>query len=284
MRTYMTALLLGLLTFPLAARAEQPIVPRGGWFGGLGGSFNSVEFDEDLFARGIGDVFSGNTLVATGAAGGPANPRRATESSLAPAAQLGFFSHFGTGNWLWGGKVFYQHTDVTATTADIAPQAGMLQTVNGPDTFTGNVVIGSYRTRLEHEIAFMPFIGHSFERTYIYLGAGPALFGTHTNIDNAIGFADFNGMRGDVTGTPLNFASSEWVWGGAAQIGLTYFLDRDWFVDVNYTYARSAKFDSNYSGPFASTTFGYDVIGTLFVSPSSRVTDQSVAVFINRRF
>jgi len=66
----------GLLTFSLAARAEEPIVPRGGWFGGLGGSFNSVEFDEDLFARGIGDVFSGTTLVATGAAWSCQSPPR----------------------------------------------------------------------------------------------------------------------------------------------------------------------------------------------------------------
>jgi len=156
MRIWLNALLLGLLTFPLSAQAEEPIVPRGGWFAGLGGSFNSVNFDEDLFASGTGDVFSGKTLVATGAAGGPANPRQDTESTLAPAAQLGFFSHFAASNWLWGGKVFYQHPDATATTTDIAPQAGMLDTVSGPDTFTGNVVIGSYRTRLEHEIAFMP--------------------------------------------------------------------------------------------------------------------------------
>jgi len=160
----------------------------------------------------------------------------------------------------------------------------MLETVSGPDSFTGNVVIGSYRTRLDHEIAFMPFIGHSFARSYVYLGAGPALFATQTKINNAIGFADHNGVRGDVTGTPVNFASSEWVWGGAAQIGLTYYLDHDWFVDLNYTYARSAKFTDNFSAPYASTSQGYDIVGTLYVSPSQRVTNQSFTVFINRRF
>jgi hypothetical protein len=284
MRIWLTALLLWLLTLPLSARAEEPIVPRAGWFVGVGGSFNSVNFDQDMFANGVGKVFSGKTLVATGAAGGPANPRQNTESTLAPEAQLGHFSHFAASNWLWGGKVVYRYVDATATTSDIAPQAGMLKTVSGPDSFTGNVVIGSYRTKLNHEFAFIPFIGHSFARSYVYLGAGPALFGTQTKIDNAIGFADFNGMRGDVTGTPDNFASSEWVWGGAAQIGLSYFLDCDWFLGMNYTYARSAKFKSNFSAPFASTTFGYDVVGTLFVAPSQRVTDQSVSVSINRRF
>ncbi len=91
-------------------------------------------------------------------------------------------------------------------------------------------------------------------------------------------------MRGDVTGTPDNFATSEWVWGGAAQIGFTYYLDHAWFLDLNYTYARSAKFDSNFSAPFTSTNFGYHIFGTLFVDPSQRVTDQSVSLTINRRF
>jgi outer membrane protein W len=284
MRIWLTALLLSLPTFPLSARAEEPIVPQAGWFAGLGGSFNSVNFDQDMFANGVGDVFSGSTRVATGAAGGPANPRQDIESTLAPEAQVGYFAHFAGSSWLWGGKVVYRYVDATATQSDVAPQAGMLQTITGPDSFTGNVVIGSYRTKLDHELAFMPFIGHSFARSYVYLGAGPALFGTQTKIDNAIGFADFNGSRGDVTGTPDNFASSDWVWGGAAQVGATYFLDHDWFLDLNYTYARSAKFKSNFSAPFASSTLGYNVVGTLYVDPSQRVTDQSVSVSFNRRF
>lgn len=286
MRIWLNALLLGLMTFPLSAQAEEPIVPRAGWFAGLGGSFNSVDFEQDLFARGIGDVYSGGTRVATGAAGGPANPRDDTESTLAPEAQLGYFSHFGGSDWMWGGKFVYRYTNATATTVDIAPQAGGLQTLSGTDSFTGNVVIESYRTKLNHQFAFMPFIGHSFDRSYVYLGAGPALFGTQTKIDNAIGFADFNGMRGDVTGTPLSFESTEWVWGGVAQIGVTYYMNHNWFLDLNYTYARSAEFKSNFSGPFSSTTFGYGykAVGTLFVTPSQRVTDQAVSITINRTF
>jgi len=59
-------------------------------------------------------------------------------------------------------------------------------------------------------------------------------------------------------------------------------MDHNWFMDLNYTYARSAKFKSNFSAPFASTTFGYDVVGTLYVAPSQRVTDQSVSVSIGK--
>lgn len=284
MRIWLNVLLLCLLSFPLSARAEEPVVPRAGWFAGLGGSFNSVDVDQDLFAAGVGKVYSGSTLVAIGGAGGPADPRQHTELTLAPEAQIGYFAHFDTSDWLWGGKVLYRYVNATARTSDIDPQTGALKTLSGPDSFTGNVVIGSYRTKLDHLFAFMPFIGRSFDRSSVYLGAGPALFGTQTNIDNAVGFADVNGMHGDATGAPVNFATSQWVWGLAAQIGLTYFLDRDWFLDLNYTYSRSAKFKSSYAASFTSMPAGYYDVGALFVDPSQRVTDQSVGVSINRRF
>lgn len=264
--------------------ARESVVPSSSWFVGLGGSFNTVDFDQDMYAAGTGDVYEGDTLVAVGQASGPANPRHGNELTLAPAAQLGYFAHLGASNWMLGAKFLYQYSAATASTRDIVPQYGTLDTIDGPDTFTGNVVIGSYRTRLNHEIAFMPFVGHSFARSYIYLGAGPALFQTKTNIDNATGFADYDGMRTNVTGTPVDFESSQWTWGGAAQIGLAYYLNRNWFLDFNYTYARSAEFTSNFSSPFSHTTLGYQVVGDLFVSPSQRVTDQSFMITVNRGF
>jgi outer membrane protein W len=284
MRVRLNALLLCLLAFPLSARAEEPSVPNSSWFGGLGGSFHIANFDQDMFASGVGNVYQGGTLVAVGGAGGPAHPRLNAQLALAAEAQLGYFTHFAASNWLWGAKLLYQYPATTASTRDIDPQVGALTTVSGPDSFTGNVVIGRYRTRLDHEIAFMPFIGHAFARSYVYLGAGPALFATQTNVDNAIGFADVNGVHHDVTGTPVSFASSQWVWGGAAQIGVAYSLDHGWFLDFNYTYARTGEFTSNFSAPFSSFSGGYQTIGTLFISPTQRITDQSFSISINKGF
>jgi hypothetical protein len=92
-----------------------------GWFVGLGGSFNTVNFDQNMFAAGDGNVYQGGTLFAVGQAGGPANPRQDTQLTLAPTAQLGYFAHFAESNWLWGAKVFYQYTAATTTTPDIDP-------------------------------------------------------------------------------------------------------------------------------------------------------------------
>jgi hypothetical protein len=62
----------------------------------------------------------------------------------------------------------------------------------------------------------MPFIGHAFRNSYVYFGAGPALFDTPSRISNAIGLAEINRKNLDLTGPPASFSSSKWVWGGAA--------------------------------------------------------------------
>ena len=114
--------------------------------------------------------------------------------------------------------------------------------------------------------------------------AGPALFKTQSHIHNAIGFADINGVHQDLTGAPADFSSSEWVWGGAAQIGMNYFLSPSWFVDVNYTFAMSASFDINYSDRFSNPSDGTTTTGLAHLDTSQRVTSQAFSVSINKVF
>jgi hypothetical protein len=157
--------------------------------------------------------------------GGPADPFQDTQSGFAPEGQVGYFSQFSGSSWLWGFKLLYQYSDLTTANRDILPQAGQFTTTGAAPvgtTFTGNVLIGSSQTRINHQIDFMPFLGHAFANGYVYGGVGPALFGIQSNIYSAIGFADVNGVHMDVTGTPANFSSSNWVVGGAAQVGVTY--------------------------------------------------------------
>jgi hypothetical protein len=74
------------------------------------------------------------------------------------------------------------------------------------------------------------------------------------------------------------------MWGGAAQIGMTYSFDPTWFLDLNYTYAMTRQYTDNYSGPFASTAAGYTDSGTLYIGTAQRVTSQAFAVSINKVF
>jgi opacity protein-like surface antigen len=285
-----------LLTFSTLASAAdlralpppRSNIPTGGFFIGLGGSYNSIKSDQDLYAAGVSNVFSGATLVAFGQAGGPANPFHDNQSTFAPEAQAGFFGNFANSSWLWGVKLRYKYLGITSNDRLVdSPQTGSFTNTGAAPantSFTGNVVIQASQMRVEHELALLAFLGHSFGSTNVYLGAGPALFRTKNDVLHAIGYADINGTHVSITGTPVNYSSTNWVWGTAAQIGMTYLLAPTWFLDFNYTFAVSRRYTNNYSSPFASMTDGVADTGTLFVSTSTRVTTQAFAVSINKAF
>jgi hypothetical protein len=258
-------------------------VPKAALFGGLGGSANSVNFaDQNIFAQGVSNVFQNGVLVAFGSAGGPADPYSSTQSTFAPVAQLGYFQHLADSNWLWGVKFSYSYLAATSTNQSVVvPQVGSFTSSNS-STFTGNVVVRSYQTSVSHQMTLVPYIGHSFERSFVYLGAGPSLSQTQSNLNGVIGFADLNGIHTNITGTASNFSSSPWVYGGAAVIGATYFFDHSWFLDLSYTYIMTAVQTSSFSAPFSSATSGYTDTGILSGNYSGKVITQSLAISINK--
>jgi hypothetical protein len=268
-----------------SASAESPNMPRTALFIGLGGSYNSVEFgNRGIYAQGVSNVYQNGALVAFGSAGGPVDVPDDTQSTFAPTAHVGYFRHFTDSRWLWGAKFSYSYLGVSATKENIAvPQVGSFTSANS-SSFGGNVVVRSYETTLDQHMTLMPFIGRSFERSFIYFGAGPSLAQTQSKLNGVIGFADINGMHTNITGTPTHFSSSPWVYGGAATVGATYFFDRSWFLDVSYAYAMTKRQASNFSGPFASTTDGYTDTGILSGSYAGREITQSFTVTINKAF
>ena len=269
-----------------AAGGSSPsTVPRSALFVGLGGSYNSVNFgNQNVYAQGVSNIYLNGALVAVGSAGGPADPFISTQSTFAPAAQVGYFRHFADSNWLWGVKFSYSYLQATSTNQNVViPQVGSFTSANS-DTFTGNVVVRSYQTSINHQMTLTPLIGRSFERSFIYFGAGPSLSQTQSSLNGVIGFADINGGHTNITGTPSSFSSSSWVYGGAAVVGATYFLDQSWFLDLSYTYVRTRIKTNNFSAPFASSTDGYDDTGTLSGYYSGKVITQALTVSINKAF
>jgi hypothetical protein len=240
---------------PIVAAPPVTMVPGAGFFIGLGGSFDSVNFGtQAVYAVGTSDVFDKNgTLVSTGLAAGPADIYMPRRSTFAPSVQGGYFQHFADTNWLWGAKFAYSYLGSTSTVLNAQiPQAGSFTLIVSNKTipFTGTAVIQSGQTSILNQIDFMPFVGRSFERSFIYIGAGPNLSQTITNATGVVGFADIGGKPTNVSGAPQNFYSETWIHGGAATAGVTYFLDRSWFLDVNYTYAMTRNHTSNFSSPF----------------------------------
>lgn len=261
---------------------------KAGVFIGLGGSYNSVKLDQYLNPLiGTSTVYpASGALPAFGTAAGPANPFHNTQSTFAPEVQAGYFKSFSNNpTLLWGVKFQYQYPGITLTDNDVvAPQFGTYTSGGVPSTFTGRALIGSAQGTINHELLLMPFLGKSFQKLTAYLGAGPAVFGTQTSLDNITGYADEGGTHVDVSGVPTSFSSSKWMWGGAAQIGMAYLFDPTWAVDVHYTYAVTALNKTNYFSSFTSVSSGNTTQGTLYGVASQRPTVQSLSITINKVF
>ncbi len=261
------------------------LVPRSAFYVGAGGSVNSLGYEEqNIYAQGVSNIFQNGALVASGQAGGPVTPVLDSKTSFAPMAQAGFFQHFGGSQWLWGAKATYSYINARSTQGPLlVPQVGSF-TGPTPDTFTGNVVVSDYQSGIRQQINFIPYVGHSFERSMVYVGVGPSLSQVKTNLNGVLGFAAINNTSENITGTPSNFGSTQWVLGGAATIGGTYFIDRDWFIDVNYTFGITETKTNNYAAPFATATDGYTDRGILSGNYTGRIITQSFAVSINKAF
>jgi len=271
-----------------AAAVATALVPHSAFFAGFGGSFNSTRFtDQNVYAQGVSAIFTDadDELYAVGAAGGSTSPGFGTESTFAPGAQAGYFSHFDNSQWLWGVKASYNYLGAEATSENIAvPQDGAFTGGNAA-SFTGNVVIHSYETSIENQILLMPFVGRSFDRSYFYFGAGPTLSQVKSTLSGVVGFADINGSHYDITGAPSSFATADdWVVGGAVTAGATYFFTPNWFLDASYTFAMTKTQTNDFSTPFSHTVDDYTDVGILSGNYGTSTSTQSVMVSINRAF
>jgi len=295
-----TALIIALTATGSALAADVPlkaqvapaasIVPESAFFVGLGGSYNSASFGtQDVYAVGTSNVFQNGALVQTGSAAGPGTVQMGSETKFAPSVQGGYFRKFSGSDWLWGFRFAYSNLAASSAVRNVLiPQAGSNTTVPGGVTtpFTGTAFVRSYQTTIEHQIAFMPFIGHSFEKSFVYLGAGPTLSRTRTNVNGLVGFANIIGVPSDISGAPVDFTGSGWVYGGAATVGATYFLSPSWFLDFSYSYAMTAKQTFNYSSPFTNPNgvMNTTIVGTLVGNSSGRVITQGVTATLNKAF
>ncbi|NCT56318.1 MAG: hypothetical protein GW760_01195 [Legionella sp.] len=271
--------------------------PSTGLFLGLGGSYNSVKLDQYLNpVIGTANIYDDTgVLIASGSADGPASPFHNTQTTFAPEAQVGYSRYFsGTDDKLWGIKLQYRYLGITATQQNISiPQRGSYTTtVEAPanTTFTGRATIQSAQVQMEHELDLIPFIGAAFShKGQAYLGIGPSVFSTKTSLYNVSGFADINGVHSSITPSPTNFFSSAWIWGGVAQLGMTYTIKPSWYVDINYSYAVTSKKSTSLSQPFTTLSITdtgtvNTTLGTLFGIARQRVTSQALIVSMNKVF
>jgi opacity protein-like surface antigen len=277
---------------PPLLRTAAPVsfVPASAFFLGMGGGYSVSDFGtQNVYAVGTSNVYRNGLLTSSGSAAGPANIETNTQSAVAFSAQGGYFQHFYGSDWLWGAKFAYSYLGATSMVRNaLLPQAGSFTATgsNVASPFTGNALVQSFQTNVTHQMAFIPFIGKSFDRSMIYIGAGPTLSQVRTTLNGLIGFADINGTRTDVSGSPVNFSSTDWVYGGAATVGASYFLSQSWFIDVNYTFAMTGNNNSSFSGPFTNPNGanGSTTVGTMVGTSASKLITQGIMATINKTF
>jgi opacity protein-like surface antigen len=209
-------------------------------------------------------------------------------SGLAPVIQGGYFRQVPGGDWVWGAKLTYAYLDASSSLRDVRmPQEGEFTSVSTGEVtpFTGNAIAQSYETSVTHQFSLLPYVGKTFDRGFFYLGVGPTISRVETDIGGLVGFADINGVRQDISGTPQDFSDSEWVWGAAATVGVTYFLSEALFLDVSYVYGRTRSYEGDYSSTFVNPNDqGRTTEGTLVGDSTGRLDTQLLSLSLNLAF
>jgi opacity protein-like surface antigen len=261
-----------------------------GFYAGVGGSFNWTHFDQSL--QGISgniNVFDGPTLIAQGQEGGPFFDFNRNKSGFAPEVQLGYMVPFASGGWLAGFKFTYKYANIDSKQDVIIPQNGTGAILSGPGAgttapITGFVASSPAEINLKHQLSLIATIGRAFGNVTLYAGGGPALFGVETNFIDAIPFATTSLHGTFPAGAPVTLLNSNWVWGGAAQVGTMYALGSGWFLDFAYTYARSANFHIE-NPVFVQNQVGpVTLSGPAVLNTQEQVTNQSVTLTLNHKF
>lgn len=258
-------------SFSFAAASEKSpalSMNQEGYFVGIGASYNSVKVD--LHPSGTLNATSG--FPPTGVFAGTADSVDYTQSVFAPEIQLGYFRHIQCGDWLWGLKFLYQYLQANKTKNDVY--------INYVDGNIDDQVTASVKTNVTNELAALAFIGHAFTNGFAYLGIGPSLFETQNSVHNIN-----DTLSGYYVGNLNSFSNhSQWVWGGMIQAGISYYFYPTWFLDLNYSYALTERYKSSNNGSFSPTVNQGLNTGTVSFNTSTRITEQTLTVSVNKVF
>ena len=282
----------GMMNAGSAIATDKSIVPQSAFFGGLGGGWSSGSFgNQDVYGKGTS--YSPPYLLHTaqiGSAAGSTGLELDSQSALAPLIQAGYFQHVSGSQWMGGGKLLYSYLGIgSANSQQQIPQAGGFTEDGSYTPFTGNYLVQSYRQTINQQISLIPLIGRSFERSYVYLGVGPTTLQTKTLIENITGFENAAAIPTTPTGIGLGekYSTTQWLFGGVAMLGATYFIDSTWFMDISYTYSMTGSKTSSWGGPWTDTDIARGNVprtGTNIGRSSGSVNIQALMITINKVF
>ena len=283
-------LLGGTACFAGSMGATESNLTRDGLFLGLGTNYNSINITQNSWGQGLSNIQTSTGGNSNGNAQGTGAPFHNTNNTFAPEIQAGYFKHIKDTQNLYGLKFSYQYLGATATNSNLyIPQLGESTSSTGvTSSLFGYVTADSVKITSNHELTLLAIIGHSFDNKYVYLGVGPSLFNLQSKNYYSIGYADYEGATIDVTGLVSYASPSIWAWGGAAQLGMTYFINPTWFIDASYTYAVTGDnriaHEQTFSNSSTLGTTSYTTSGTLFTRDTLSINTQAVTLTINKVF
>lgn len=284
-------LLVGTTCFASGVDATRSDSMQSGLFFGIGGDYNSINLIQQSWGKGISNIVTNTGANSNGVGEGSSAPFNNTTQTLAPGAQIGYFKHFPSSPNLYGIKVSYQYLNSTATIPNLyIPQLGSsTNAITGAvSSLYGYVNVDSLQIATNHEFTVLPFLGRSFDNKYFYVGIGPSVFNIKSKNYYSIGYAEFDGTNVNVTGLVSYSSPSLWVLGGAAQLGMTYFITPSLFLDASYAYSisgsRTVSHQQTFANSSSSGTTTYATAGTLFTKNTMRVNNQSVRLTLNKVF
>ena len=258
------------------------------FFVGIGGGYGNASVTQSTYARGVSQVYAAGTneLVSNGTADGSTGNWSNNQSTFAPIGQAGYFQHFGDSDWLWGSKFLYRYFGTTSNQKNVeVPQVGdHISTAGVVTPFAGFESINPLQTSVNSQLGLLAFFGKSFGNSRVYVGAGPAAYQIQTNINNNVGYAFLDKTLQSITGTPANYSSTEWVMGGAFELGGSYYINKSWFIDANYSLGVTANKTTNYSSPFTNTADGYTTVGTNYLQTRQSFITNEFTISINKAF
>lgn len=266
-----------LFSFACAAKADGILASpvESGVYVGLGGSYNWARNKANTAA--ILDAVSG--IPPNGVFTRRIGPYFETAEAFSPEAQIGYLRHIADSNWLWGAEFRYQYSRLNVVAEGAGNPRTYLTLSNPAANTTDRVTSSSVSFHVRDELILPVFAGYSFSRGFIYLGAGPSLFRTQRTIGS---ISDTSSAL--YIGNAEGFSASNWVWGGAVQAGIAWHVNPAWFVKLDYTWAASGKFTTGYQTAFSPAVNGGLNTGTFSFNTSQRLTEQGVALSINKLF
>lgn len=135
----------------------------------------------------------------------------------------------------------YKTPNVSSSRGQILPNASF----SSINIFGPNVIRDfTSKTRLTNEVIVLGYLGKQVMQGCAYLGLGPVLL-TASNSLYVSSVHIPNGVGDHLISTSVT--SHKVVLGGAAQAGYQYCLDKNFFINISYTYLQTGKYHFNNS-------------------------------------